>query len=97
MSKRMQKVDCTAHGTQGIGLVCEHVAYAVDRGERVGFFWGDDTDTARPDAWCAECERALVALQGASSAEWFKNAGFKIVCAKCWDEAKVICGGFALG
>ena len=97
ISKRMQKVDCTAHGTQGIGLVCEHVAYAVDRRERVGFFWGDDTDSARPDAWCAECERALVALEGASSEEWFKNAGFKILCAKCWDEAKVICGGFALG
>ena len=83
----MQKVDCTAHGTQGIGLVCE----------QVGFFWGDDADSARPDAWCTECERALVALQGASSAEWFKNASFKIVCAKCWDEAKIICGGFALG
>jgi hypothetical protein len=95
MSKGLQRVDCTAHGTQGIGLVCEHVAYAIDRGEQVGFFWGEDADTARPDAWCAECERALVALEGASSEEWFKNAGFKILCAKCWDEAKVVCGGFA--
>ena len=82
MSKGLQRVDCTAHGTQGIGLVCEHVAYAIDRGEQVGFFWGDDTDSVRPDAWCAACEQALVALAGASSEEWFKNAGFKILCAR---------------
>jgi hypothetical protein len=36
------------HGREGIGLVCEHIAVAVDCGERVGFFWSDDTDTARP-------------------------------------------------
>ena len=95
MSKSVQKVDCVAHGSQGIGMVCEHIAYAVDRGERVGFFWGDDTDTARPDAWCTECERALVALKGASSEKWFENARFKFFCARCWDEAKIVCGGFA--
>jgi hypothetical protein len=35
------------HGREGIGLVWEPIAVAVDRGERVGFFWSDDT-TARP-------------------------------------------------
>jgi hypothetical protein len=82
------------HGRQGIGLVCRHIASAVDRGERVGFFWGDDTDTARPDAWCSECETALVSLAGAPSDGWFVDAGFKIFCALCWDEAKAVCGGF---
>ena len=95
MSERQSRVECSRHGPQGIGLVCEHIASAVDRGERVGFYWGNDTDTARPDAWCAECERALVALQGASSEPWFKNACFKVLCAKCWDDAKTVCGGFA--
>lgn len=95
MSNNQRLVACSKHGNQGIGLVCEHIAFAIDSGERVGFFWGDDTDTARPDAWCSECERALVALCGASSEEWFVNARFKIFCASCWDEAKVICGGFS--
>ena len=54
---------------------------------------GDDTDTARPDAWCRECEPALRALDGASSEQWFRNARFKIFCAKCWDEAKLVCSG----
>jgi hypothetical protein len=89
------QTQCAVHGREGIGLVCEHIAFAFDRGERVGFFWGDDTDTARPDAWCLECEQALLALNGASSEHWFRDARFKVVCAKCWDEAKIICGGFS--
>ena len=60
----MQNVNCASHGEQGIGLVCKHIASAVGSGEKVGFFWGDDTDTARPDAWCYECEKLLVALNG---------------------------------
>ena len=87
--------DCHRHGSQGIGLVCTHIAHAIDSNAQVGFFWGDDTDTARPDAWCSECEKALVALKGASSEDWFKEAEFKILCAGCWDEAKAVCGGFA--
>ena len=82
------RTTCPQHGPQGIGLVCTHVAHAIDSGEQVGFFWGDDTDTARPDAWCLQCERALIALAGASSEKWFVEADFKILCAACWDEAK---------
>lgn len=85
-------VHCTAHGKQGIGLVCTHVAHAIDSGERVGFYWGDDTDTARPDAWCAACEEALIALEGADADDWFLRADFKILCAACWDEAKRVLG-----
>ena len=82
---------CPLHGREGIGLVCEHFALAIEQRETVGFFWGNDTDTARPDAWCLACERALRALNGASSAQWFEDARFKILCAKCWDEDKQIC------
>jgi hypothetical protein len=86
------QTQCPVHGR--IGLVCEHIAFALDRAERIGFFWGDDTDTARPDAWCLKYEQQLRALNGASSEQWFRDAHFKIFCAKCWDEAKYICGGF---
>jgi hypothetical protein len=30
-----------------------------------------------------------------ASEQWFRDAHFKVFCAKCWDEAKRICGGFA--
>ena len=72
------------------GLVCTHVAHAIDSGADVGFFWGDDTDTARPDAWCASCERKLLALKGAPGDSWFVECDYKILCAACWDEAKQI-------
>ena len=44
----MKTANCPKHGDQDIGLVCKHVAFALIRRERVGFYWGDDTDTARP-------------------------------------------------
>ncbi len=89
----MQQTECPRHGAQGFGLICKHVAVAVDSGQKVGFFWGDDTDLARPDAWCYLCEQALRKLEGASSEKWFLDAEFKILCAACWDEANRVCGG----
>ena len=92
MSKKT--VNCSRHGMAGIGLVCKHIAHAIDRGDKVGFFWGDGEDTARPDAWCKDCEKKLVALNGASSEQWFIEAEFEIICESCWDEARAVCGGF---
>lgn len=83
---------CSSHRKQGIGLVCTHIALAVDREEKVGFYFGNDTDTARPDAWCQACETALIALNGADSTAWFEAAEFKIFCAVCWDAASRVCG-----
>src|SRR5687768_2312276 len=89
--EKMKEVQCERHGRNGIGLVCVHIAHAVDTGGQVGFFWGDDEDTARPDAWCWECELALRAIPaGASSAAWFENCDYKIFCAACWDHAKAV-------
>jgi hypothetical protein len=80
---------CPEHGRQGVGLVCTHIAHAVHSGESVGFFWGDDTDMARPDAWCRASERALLAIpRGQSSAQWFLACDYKIFCAPCWDRAR---------
>ena len=88
----MKVTTCPNHGEQGVGLVCKHIAYAVDESRRVGFFWGDEIDTARPDGWCAQCERDLQLFGPERSDEWFVAAEFKIFCAKCWDEANAVCG-----
>ena len=84
-----REVDCPQHGRQRIGLVCTHIAHAVDSGELVGFFWGDDTDTGRPDAWCWTCEQRLLAVPAGESTEaWFLACENKILCVACWDVAK---------
>ena len=80
------RVNCCEHGDQGISLVCIHAAIAIDSGEPSGFYWSDNTDLARPDAWCHACEERLVG-EGWSET-WFKDADFKILCAVCWDLAK---------
>ena len=88
----MRNVDCQVHCSQGIGLVCEHIAYAVDSDNpRVAFFYGNEEDTARPDAWCKSCEDKLIELNGEYGDRSFDEAGFKIFCQCCWDEAKVAC------
>jgi hypothetical protein len=87
---------CPVHGTQGIGLVCVHIAHAVDSGEKVGFFWGSDDDLARPDAWCKVCEDLLVAALDGEQEQWFRGADFKVFCASCWDQARQVCGGPAV-
>jgi hypothetical protein len=35
MSQR--ETQCSIHGREGIGLVCEHIAYGMDERKRVGF------------------------------------------------------------
>jgi hypothetical protein len=88
-SARVDKITCPEHGSQGIGLACTHIAHAIDNGDAVGFFWGDDSDTAGPDAWCLACEQALLAVPACQSTEdWFLRCEFKVLCAKCCDLAK---------
>jgi hypothetical protein len=93
--KDTKTCNCPTHGKQGIGLVCTHVAHAIDANQRVGFFWGSEDHLARPDAWCKACEDKLVALADSNGNEWFKEADFKIFCCLCWDQAKQVCGGFS--
>ena len=84
--------ECVRHGKQGFGIVCIHVALAIDSGEKVGFFWSPDPEMARPFAWCAACETYLDE-HGGDVEQLAKVAAFKIICAKCWDEAKSILYG----
>jgi hypothetical protein len=81
--------ECVRHGKQGFGIVCIHVAKAIDSAEQVGFFWSPDPGMARPFAWCAACEQDL--KQNGGEVHKLANiAEFKLICAKCWDEAKAI-------
>lgn len=86
----VKMLDCDQHGRQPFGLVCTHVAHAIDSSRKVGFYWGDDIDLARPDAWCADCEAKLIALDGASSRQWFIDCDYKMLCIHCWDLAKEV-------
>jgi hypothetical protein len=84
---RMQR--CEQHGLQGVGLACQHIVAAYRQQQAsVGFYWSDDKDQARPDAWCDACEAALVKHEWNEA--WHLAAGFQTLCALCWDDAKCI-------
>jgi len=87
-----QQIDCAKHGRQNFALACIHVAIAVDSKEQVGFYWADNTDMGRPDAWCADCERRLLANNGVWADDIWKQGDFKFLCVCCWDEAKAVLG-----
>ena len=88
MVKLPRLVVCEQHGTQGIGLVCQHVlsSHISLNKKSNGFFWSDDSDQARPDAWCNDCEEKL--LKDQFDEAWYEQAGFQTLCALCWDAAK---------
>ena len=87
----MNTINCDIHGEQGIGLVCTHIAHAIDSRDKVGFITSKSEDTEKPDAWCSECERNLTTNSEMTRKQWFEQAGFKILCASCWDEARNAC------
>ena len=38
IANKGKSTECSLHGTQGIALVCTHIAHAVVRGEKCGFY-----------------------------------------------------------
>jgi hypothetical protein len=88
------EVNCKHHGKQEIGLLCTHLAHSLVDGVKCGFNndgSNQEQELGRPDAWCNNCNSFY--LQTTSDEEyekWFTESDFKILCVKCWDEAKVI-------
>jgi hypothetical protein len=85
------KVQCATHGEEEATFVCRHIAESLDTGKAVGFFWPRDTDMARPDAWCAECEQVCLSEGGEWTDTALKFVQVTVLCGGCYDRAKAIC------
>lgn len=85
--------DCPVHGAaRQATFVCRHVAESLLHRRRVGFFWaGDQPENPRPDAWCGECERRVLAanLDVAAEAAVFRG-NVEVLCGECYDEARAL-------
>lgn len=84
MSNRTEIVECDEHGRSHAAFVCQHLA----RGSGLGFFYASGSDDPRPDAWCAECDAVMMAADGWNE-ENEKTAGITLLCASCYDNAKM--------
>ena len=83
-------LDCDEHGRQPATFVCQHIVQTLKDGEPRGFWWADDPDKSRPDAWCSACEAKVQESGGEWNDENEVFAGVKLLCGLCYDRAKAI-------
>jgi len=85
-----RKVDCSAHGAQDETFVCQHIVQGLRDGIAYGFWWADDPENPRPDAWCTACNEIVAASGGEWTSEGEKFAGVKLLCGACYDRARAM-------
>ena len=90
MSNNEHVVECAEHGEQQATYVCQHIVQTLKDGKARGFWWADDPDNPRPDAWCSECEAKVQETNGEWNDESEAFAGVKLLCGACYDRAKQI-------
>ena len=90
MDEKEKFVECASHGTQQATFVCQHIIETLRDGNPRGFWWADDPENLRPDAWCSECEAKVQAANGEWNDENEAFTGVKLLCGACYDRAKEI-------
>ena len=90
MSADEKYIECCEHGKQQSTYVCQHIIETLNDGKPRGFWWADDPDNPRPDAWCSKCEAKVQETNGEWDDESKKYAGVKLLCGACYDRAKEI-------
>ncbi|MHC4234794.1 MAG: hypothetical protein ACYSUQ_06735 [Planctomycetota bacterium] len=90
MNTRTGTVECAEHGTKQATFVCQHIFQGLRDGRMVDFFWAEDPDNPRPDAWCAACEERVQSTGGEWTDESEAFAGVTLLCGACYDRAKAL-------
>jgi hypothetical protein len=85
MSDRDEIIDCARHGKSYPTFVCHHLAAGANR----GFYCAEDEGDPKPDAWCLKCNELLMANGGEWNEEAESYAQITLLCAHCYDTAKV--------
>jgi hypothetical protein len=83
-------VECSTHGKQQATFVCQHIIQTMRDGKARGFWWADDAENTRPDAWCSDCEAKVQETNGEWNDESEAFARVKLLCGACYDRAKEI-------
>ncbi|GDY26276.1 hypothetical protein AHAT_21660 [Agarivorans sp. Toyoura001] len=83
----MKRVECSIHGLQQETFVCQHIVQTVKDGVPRGFWWANDPDNQRPNAWCSACEMKVQETGGEWTEESESFAGVSLLCGACYDLA----------
>jgi hypothetical protein len=88
VSESKEVVHCNLHGPQGPAYMCQH----LNLDEPIGFVEGYDPDNLDDllfQAWCAECDRALV-VEGEWNDRSEAVAKPRLVCRVCYARMKIL-------
>ncbi len=83
-------VECCVHGEQQATYVCQHIVETLHDGIPRGFWWANDPENSRPDAWCSACESMVQKTNGEWNDESESFAKATLLCGACYDRAKLI-------
>lgn len=85
-----EQIDCGIHGMQPLSLACMHIAQGLLDGSTPGFVCYPEVGEAYPLAWCDACETMVARSGGDWGGEATTQAGFKMLCASCYLEARAL-------
>jgi len=86
----MASVNCSEHGEQQETFVCQHICRGLEKSVPYGFWWAEDIENPRPDAWCTMCNELVTKSVGEWTDEILAIAQIKLLCGACYDEAKAM-------
>ncbi|MEO1563544.1 MAG: hypothetical protein AAFR98_08925 [Pseudomonadota bacterium] len=86
----MGKIFCSEHGDQDETFVCQHIVQSLEENKPYGFWWAQDSDQIRPDAWCTTCNEMVESEGGEWTERALDLAKVTLLCGKCYDQAKAI-------
>jgi hypothetical protein len=85
-----REVHCERHGRQQATFVCCHIVRGLREGVSYGFYWADDPDNPRPDAWCTACNELVASTGGEWTDESEAFAQVTLLCGACYDRARAM-------
>ena len=83
-----EQIDCGTHGMQPLTFACIHICEGLISGTTPGFVCYPELGEAYPMSWCEGCETTTEALGDRWSEEASTRAQFKMLCARCYLEAR---------
>ena len=86
----MNTTNCSKHGEQQETFVCQHIVQGLHERVAYGFWWAENSDNPRPDAWCTMCNDLVKKSHGEWTDQILEISQVQLLCGACYDEAKSI-------
>jgi len=82
-----RRISCGTHGEVGPAFVCGHLLR--DRSTALGFNPATPEPGEEPQAWCDDCDRAVLAA-GDWTPELEERADIRLICEFCFETLRQI-------